>query len=256
MESYFQFDGRTAVAAAHGAGPGDPLMLHGGAPAALVVRVVEDLPSAVPMQVARLTIDLQRPVPIGELQVAAEVTREGRNIQTSQVVLSANGKPVVRASALKIRQASFELPSQAVLPAAPAQTPETISGEQGFRPEGFNSAVAMRQADAGDLRGAAKAVWFRVKRPFFADRETSAVMRAAVTGDYCNGFGASLDFEKWTYINADLTLHFARAPVGEWMMLAANCWVGPDGRAVAFGELADAQGYFGRAAQSLVIAPR
>lgn len=256
MDPYFEFDGQTAIATAHGAGPWDPSMLHGGAPAALIARVVEDLPSAVPMRVTRLTIDLQRPVPIGELTVDVEVTREGRNIQTSQVTLTANGKPVVRASALKIREAALDLPDEAVLPPAPARTPELTGGEQGFRPEGFNNGVVMCEADTSDLGDAAKAVWFRVERPFFADRETTPLMRAAVTGDYCNGFGSPLDFEAWTYINADLTLHFARAPVGEWIMLAANCWIGPDGRAIAHGRLADGNGYFGRATQSLVIARR
>ncbi len=231
-------------------------MLHGGAPAALIVRVLEDLPSAAPMQLTRLTIDLQRPVPVGELMVETEVIREGRNIQTAQVILTANDKTVVRASALKIRKAQLDLPPEAVLPPAPALAPETIGGEQGFRPEGFNSAVVMREAEVSDLGDAARAVWFRVDRPFFADSETTPLMRAAVTGDYCNGFGSPLDFEKWTYINADLTLHFARPPAGEWMMLAANCWIGPDGRAVAYGRLADCNGYFGRAAQSLVIARR
>ncbi|NBC21695.1 MAG: thioesterase family protein [Alphaproteobacteria bacterium] len=231
-------------------------MLHGGAPAGLIARRVEELPSRVPMRVTRLTIDLQRPVPIGPLEVSAEVTREGRNIQTSQITLSANGKTVVRASALRVRAAELDLPAEAALPPAPGPVPQASGGEPGFRPEGFNNAVIMREAEAGDLRGAAKAVWFRIERPFFSDRETSPLMRAAATGDYCNGFGSPLDFEQWTYINADLTLHFARAPVGEWIMLAARCWIGPDGRAVAHGDLADQDGYFGRAAQSLVIARR
>jgi len=33
-------------------------MLHGGAPAGLIARRVEELPSRVPMRVTRLTIDL------------------------------------------------------------------------------------------------------------------------------------------------------------------------------------------------------
>jgi hypothetical protein len=50
------------------------------------------------MSVTRLTIDLQRPVPVGPLDIDVNITREGRNIQTSEVILSANGKQVVRAS--------------------------------------------------------------------------------------------------------------------------------------------------------------
>ncbi|MEO0982524.1 MAG: thioesterase family protein [Pseudomonadota bacterium] len=253
MDPYFYFKGDIATATSHGAGPWDPTMLHGGAPTGLIVRVLEDLPSAVPVRLARLTVDLMRPVPIGDLAIETQVTREGRNIQTADITLSANGKPVARASALKIRKEMFDLPKAAALP-GPAAALSAASAER-LNQTGFNSAVEMREADATPP-GAAAAVWFRIDRPFFDDRETTPLMRAAATGDYCNGFGSPLDFETWTFINADLTLHFAREPVGEWMMLAANGWIGPEGRGVAYGELADEQGFFGRATQSLVIAKR
>ncbi len=251
LEPYIVMDGARAIASEHGAGPWDPSMLHGGVPAALVARLVDDLPTAVPMRVTRLTIDLMRPVPAGVLDFAVEVTREGRNIQTSEVVLSAKGKPVVRATGLKVRDKGLEPPAGKA-PAGVSGVP-AVGGIDRFRHAGFNRTVEMREAAAADRGTANAAVWARIERPFFGDCETSPLMRAAATGDYCNGFGSGLDFEQWTYINADLSLHFARAPVGEWMMLAADAMIGPEGRAVAFGALADAQGYFGRATQSLVL---
>jgi hypothetical protein len=45
-------------------------------------------------------------------------------------------------------------------------------------------------------------------------------------------------------------------PVGEWILLDAESWIGPEGAGIAFGKLADTKGYFGRAIQSLVIEPR
>jgi len=226
-------------------------MLHGGVPAALVARLVDDLPTDAPMRVTRLTIDLMRPVPAGPLDIDVTVTREGRNIQTSEVVLSANGKHVVRASGLKIRDKAVAPPADKALGAVQGVPP---AGElTRFRHVGFNKTVEMREAVAGDRGAANNAVWARIERPFFSDVDTTPLMRAAATGDYCNGFGSGLDFEKWTFINADLTLHFARAPVGEWMMLAADAMIGPEGRAVAFGALADTRGFFGRATQSLVL---
>ncbi len=254
MEPLFYLDGDTAIATAHGTGPWDASMLHGGAPAGLIASLAERLPSARPMRVARLTIDLQRPVPVGPLQIATTVTREGRNIQTADITLSANGKQVVRASVLKVRVDTPELPAEAALPGRAGEIP--AGAAQRLSPVGFNLSVEMRESNAADLRGAARAVWFHIERPWFETHDTTPLMRAAATGDYCNGFGSPLDFEAWTFINADLTLHFARQPVGEWIMLAANCWIGPDGRGIAFGELADRQGYFGRAAQTLIIAKR
>lgn len=252
LDPYFYRKSDSAIATEHGAGPWDPRMLHGGAPSGLIASIVEDLPSDVPMSTTRLTIDLQRPVPVGPLDIDVNITREGRNIQTSEVILSANGKQVVRAAALKIRKAELELPPEAALPEIAGHIPETPIGFP--RAVGFNTAVEMRTEDpAAKSR---KAVWFHIKRPFLDNRDTTPLMRAAATGDYCNGFGSTLDFEKWTFINADLTLHFVRQPVGEWIKLEANSWISPDGRGLGFGELSDQRGPFGRAVQSLVIAKR
>jgi hypothetical protein len=81
-------------------------------------------------------------------------------------------------------------------------------------------------------------------------------MRAVVAADLCNGTSAALDFRHWTFINADLTVSFARQPVGEWILLDAESWIGPDGAGLAAARLADERGYFGRAVQSLVIEKR
>ena len=65
-----------------------------------------------------------------------------------------------------------------------------------------------------------------------------------------------MDFRRWSYINADLTISFARMPVGEWILLDAQTWLGGAGSGIAFSKLGDERGYFGRAIQSLVIEPR
>ena len=55
---------------------------------------------------------------------------------------------------------------------------------------------------------------------------------------------------------ADLTVSLSRAPVGDWILLNAETWVGPHGAGIAAGRLGDSKGYFGRAVQSLVIEKR
>ena len=116
MDPYFYRKKDYVIATEHGAGPWDPRMLHGGAPSGLIASIVQNLPSEVPMSVTRLTIDLQRPVPVGMLDIDVNITREGRNIQTSEIILSANGKQVVRASALKIRKEELKLPEESAMP--------------------------------------------------------------------------------------------------------------------------------------------
>jgi len=47
-----------------------------------------------------------------------------------------------------------------------------------------------------------------------------------------------------------------REPVGEWILLDAESWIGPDGAGLAMARLADGSGYFGRSVQSLVVEKR
>src|SRR5215467_5563039 len=110
MEAIYRVDGANAVTSAHAGGPWDPRLQHGAAPSSLICWVVERLPSPVPMRVARLTVDLMRPVPVAPLIIDVEVLREGRKIQLVQVRLLANETEVVRATALRIRKQAASLP--------------------------------------------------------------------------------------------------------------------------------------------------
>ena len=103
MEAIFRVDGSNVVTSPFAAGPWDPSMQHGSPPAALVVWAAERISTAVPMRVARVTVDLMRPVPVAPLTIESEVLREGRKIQLCAVRLLAGGVVVVGATVLKIK---------------------------------------------------------------------------------------------------------------------------------------------------------
>ena len=100
------------------------------------------------------------------------------------------------------------------------------------------------------------AIWFRVDRDLIEGSPVSQAMRTVVAADFSNGTSAALDFGQWTFINADLTVSLARQPVGDWILVDGQSWIGPDGAGLAMSRLADRHGYFGRAVQSLVIEKR
>src|SRR6201989_3000339 len=104
MEAIYRVDGATVETSAFAGGPWDPRLQHGAAPSSLICWAVERLPSPVPMRVARLTVDLMRPVPVAPLAIETEVLREGKKIQLVAIRLLADGKEVVRATALRIRK--------------------------------------------------------------------------------------------------------------------------------------------------------
>src|SRR6195256_6658451 len=100
MDAIYHVDGNRAVTSPNAAGPWDARMQHGSAPAALVVWAAEAVPTPVPMQIARVTIDLMRPVPVAPLTLETEVLREGRKIQLCAVRLLADDALAVAATVL------------------------------------------------------------------------------------------------------------------------------------------------------------
>jgi hypothetical protein len=225
-------------------------MQHGGAPSALVVWAAERIPTVQPMQVVRITVDLMRPVPIAPLTLETEVVREGRKIQLCRVSILSNGVEVVRASVLKVRSETISLPADVV------DMPIDVPEEPPHESSKFINSVTLRSVRGRFLSLGPAAIWFGTNRPMIEGSENSAVMRAALSADFTNGVASVIDFSKWTFINADLTVTLARAPVGDWILLNSETTLGADGAGIAVSRLGDAKGYFGRAVQCLVVEPR
>src|SRR5580704_17302536 len=101
MEAVYRVDGNRDEVSNNAAGPWDPSMQHGSAPSGLAVWAAEAIPTPVPMRIARVTVDLMRPVPLAPLTLETEVLREGRKIQLCAVRLRAGDSLVVGATVLK-----------------------------------------------------------------------------------------------------------------------------------------------------------
>ena len=181
------------------------------------------------MQVVRITVDLLRPVPIAPLKIRTEVLREGRKIQLCAVTLAPRKRR---------RRASDRAqdPSRRARAAADGRRRESDSARTRSRATRGHPA---REAERVHPRlGAARragrnfasldpaAIWFRVERPLFEGQVPTPLRRVAMIGDFCNGVSTLLDFRSWTFINGDLTISLARLPVGDWILLDAQSWLG------------------------------
>ena len=69
-------------------GPWDPGALHGGAPAALLMRAFEQLPAADGLVIARVTYEFVRPAPVGALFVRLRWSRPGRRVKLLEASLA------------------------------------------------------------------------------------------------------------------------------------------------------------------------
>lgn len=256
----FELDGELFVPSELARGPWSPDAQHGGAPAALVARCVEESEGGAEMFVARLTIELLRPVPLSPLRVSTRLSRPGRKVQLVEAALFAGDLEVVRASALRIRRAEVPLPPG--LPTFGEPPPPPGQGRDRLPPwhldpsfVGFHShAVEHRFVAGGFDRPGPASDWIRLRVPLVAGEPTPPLARVAAAADFGNGISWVLSKnDGYVFINPDLTIYLHRLPAGEWVCLEAATHVQPHGVGLAESRLWDEQGVIGRAAQSLLL---
>ncbi|MCW2679657.1 MAG: hypothetical protein JWM62_1058, partial [Frankiales bacterium] len=107
----------------HTTGPWDARFQHGGPPAALLARAVERCAPRDDVLVARVTVEILGPVPVGELEVRARVLRPGRSVELVEAVVSADGRDAARAAAWRVKRTDNEgvPPKDPQPPALPEQ---------------------------------------------------------------------------------------------------------------------------------------
>jgi hypothetical protein len=237
-------------------GPWDPGAEHGGAPAALLGRAIERTDPGAEMRVARVTMELLRPVPIGDLRVETELVRPGRRVQLVAARLYAGDTLAVQALALRIRREAGVSPAVVAGDPVPAPLPgpeKRVALRFGEGPSFPDDACELRFA-TGHYRDPGPAItWIRLAAPVVEGETPSGLQRALAASDFGNGVSAVLDWSTQVFINPDLTVHLERDPVGEWICLDAETTIAPDGTGQAASTLYDERGRIGRAVQALYV---
>ena len=122
------------------------------------------------------------------------------------------------------------------LPLPDADTPPPALLGETF---GYAHAVEWRWAVGGwEERGPAT-VWTRMRIPVVEGEEPTPRQRVMVVADSGNGASNVLDWGKYLFINTELTVHFVREPVGEWVCLDAETQIAEGGAGLARTILSD-----------------
>ncbi len=233
---------------------------HGGPVAALLAGAVEAVDAERGLQVARLTYELLRPVPLEPLRVEAAVQRAGRSVDrvSATAYHAHSGEAVVTLLALRIRRKRVPVPSQPE-PLPSPQPDELRPHAGGFPPDRISfvsHAMEMRFTAGSFERPGPAAAWFRLVCPVVAGQPTSPVQRVVAAADSANGISNIADFQSLLYINPDLTVALHRHPAGEWVCLDAVSWLDPNGIGGAEAAILDERGRIGRSYQTLLISQR
>ena len=253
-EAIFERRGDAFVATTLARGPWDPNAQHGGAPAALIGGELERFDSNPDLRIVRITFELLKPVPLGELYVHTEVARPGKRVQLLEASLrSPDGTELVKARALRVARAPLGAGTPGEEPPAGPETVQTSPAPWGAEalPGG---AVEIRFTEGALTERGPATAWFRLRVPVIAGEEPTPLQRLLVAADFPNGISSELSWDEWLFINPDLTVYIEREPRSEWVALRAHTRIIEGESALAQATLFDAEGRVGRSLQSLYVA--
>jgi len=256
--SFYLPDGPRYLATELTRGPWDPDSQHAGPPCALLGRELDRAGAIEGARIARATFEILRPVPIAPLTVSAAVVRPGRSVELVEGVLSHEGTEILRARAWRIRVSAVELDPKPP-EAEPSPGPGTAETRAFFptgHETGYHRAMEVRFLSGAYLDPGPARAWMRMRVALIEGEEPSPLDRVLVAADSGNGVSAPLDYRRYLFINADLSVALRRMPEGEWVLLDAVSHAEPDGIGISDTLLGDARGPIGRATQSLLIAQR
>lgn len=238
-------------------GPWDTGLQHGGPPAALLGHTLHNLGGPPGSRIARIAFDFHGPVPVAPLTVAAHVVRPGSRIQLATAALQAGTRTAMRATAWFVSAEAGRSPvisTPFTVPPLPADA--TVVQFPGAERFPYAEALEWRfvSGSIGELGPAT--VWTRVRIPLLDDAPLTGLGRTLIAVDAANGVSAVLPFAHWTFVPVDLTVVMERHPNTEWVGMSASTSVHGDGIGITETLLFDERGAFGRALQTLFVAPR
>jgi Thioesterase-like superfamily len=239
------------------AGPWSADSQHGGPPSALLAREFERTEANPGQRLARIAVEILRPLPVRPLTVHVRVARPGKRVTLLEGVIEVDGQEFVLARGWRITR------SDTAAAAGPRRVPPPLPSEpDGERPEwagahldGYMKALDVRTTAGRFGAAGPAAVWTRANVGLVAGEEPSPFERAAVVADSGSGVSRGVELGRWLAINVEMTLSTHRDPEGEWIHLDVNTVIGPDGTGRADTVLSDSGGDFGRCIQTLVVAP-
>jgi acyl-coenzyme A thioesterase PaaI-like protein len=248
-------------------GPWSLEYLHGGPVAALLAHAIESLQEdESDWFTSRLTVELERPVPVEMLRYVAEITRTGRTVTTVEAAVTNadTGTLLARGRAVRIRARPVPLPFDdpqlapllRVEPAPSVPSDGRPVERDGSTPTAFHTA-AIEQRFVGDIaRPGPIFDWIRARVPLVPGRSLSPLERVAAAADQASGISAVLPGATHNFINPDLTVHLFRPLRGEWVGMSSSTHHHTEGSAMTNTAIFDLDGRVGNSNQSLVLTAR
>jgi Thioesterase-like superfamily len=236
----------------------DPEIQHGSPPLALMTKLIEELAGDSGLRVGRLTLDILGAIPVTRIRARAWVERPGSRISIMAAeILAPRPDGSERAVA---RVTAWLLATSDTADATTDRYPPLVEGDSVPVPHSWDGAtgyletVRWRRQRVAD--GQTPVAWLSPLVPLVDSEPTTELQRLAMVVDSANGAGATLDPEKFVFMNTDTVVHVHRLPAGNDFGLRARGSIGPDGIGVTTADIFDRQGFIGTVAQTLFVQRR
>ena len=257
MAELYRVDGDTVVPTQYTAGPWSPKLQHAGPPSAMLHRAIEAVGTD-GLATARITMDILRPVPIEPLTIATRVLRPGRRVEQIEATLrlAADGTELMRATAWRVAAPPFAAAGEQEPPPPPPDAAGPVTLPWWDVEVAYHAALEWRLIGGTIDEPGPAAVWTRMAIPLVAGEATTPLQHLLVMGDAASGISWELDWDRYTFVNVDFSVHLQRAPHGEWLAMDAVTRPGPESYGQTTAVLHDESGRIGISTQTLVLAER
>jgi hypothetical protein len=237
------------------AGPWSAKAQHGGPPSALAAREMERHEPDERTRLARVSVDILRPIPVDTVTVRTRTLRPGRRVALLETVMESGGQEVLYARGWRIgRTPDLPVIARDVSPPAiPDSVP--IPDFPGGHMDGYLAAIDWRFVAGGFGQFGPARAWGRPRIPLLAGEELTPMALTLLLGDSGSGVGMALDPRQYLFLNVDLTVVLQRDPVTEWLLLDALTTMGGNGTGMTETLLSDRDGVIGTGLQTQLVTP-
>jgi hypothetical protein len=207
------------------------------------------------MRLARVAVDILRPIPVTTVTLRTRTLRPGRRVTLLETVMEADGQEVLYARGWRIGRSDSvpEIARDAPTPEIPDCTP--VPRFPGGHLDGYLAAIDWRFVSGSFGETGPARVWARPHITLLEGERLAPMAAALLVADSGSGVGRQLDPRQFQFLNVDLTVVLRRDPVGDWLLLDALTTMGGQGTGMTETLLSDRDAVIGAGLQTQLIVP-
>ncbi len=255
MSFYRRLSQSSYLAQEETVGPWSATAQHGGPPCALLASAIEEASRDPSAEIAKLSIEFLRPVPLGKLEVEVKTLRTGHKVELYEAVLFNDDGPILLARAWRTRRTPGRVPSVSMSEPG-ASRPEVIAPSllDAFP---YISNIEWRFERGEFSQPGPALVHARIKIPLVQDEETSGLCAMLIIADSANGVSQELAMDEYLFVPVDLMCSIVQVPrADDFITFDARTRIAEVGSGLSEMTISQRGRFVGNSLHTLYVEPR